>query len=361
MESLVNKHILFSFFKGKKVFITGHTGFKGSWLLAVVRKFGGTVKGYALESEQPNGLFSYLSAGESFENIIADIRNREKLQKEISNFQPDIVFHLAAQALVRESYLEPVETFEVNTMGTVYLLEAVRKIDKKCAVIIVTTDKVYLNREENVLYQEDDKLGGYDPYSASKACAELVSAAFRNSFFNAGTATQPIKAIATARAGNVIGGGDWNRDRIIPDVVNALRMHQSISVRNPQSVRPWQHVLEAISGYLLLAFRLYNEPARFSDVYNFGPLPDDHFSVQQLVELFIDCWGEGSWTDASSPGAPHEAGLLKLDITKARRELGWVPRLSAGEAIRWTAEWYKEPEEGVTACTFRQISEYFSI
>lgn len=359
MESLVNESMLFPFFKDKKVFITGHTGFKGSWLLAVIQKFGGVVRGYSLAA-RPNGLFSYLPVGDLCENIIDDVRNRERLRKEISEFQPDIVFHLAAQALVRESYIKPVETFEVNIMGTAHLLEAVLELDKKCAVVVVTTDKVYFNREENVLYNEDEKLGGYDPYSASKACAELVSAAFRDSFFNSNQAAEQRRSIATARAGNVIGGGDWNKDRIIPDAVNALRMHKAISVRNPLSVRPWQHVLEAISGYLLLAIRLYEEPEKFSDAYNFGPLPDDHFSVQQLIELFIACWGEGSWVNVSDPGNPHEAGLLKLDISKAGRELGWTPKLSAKDAIRWTAEWYKEPEEKIAACTFRQIREYFS-
>lgn len=361
MESLVNEHILSSFFKDKNVFITGHTGFKGSWLLAVVQKFGGTVRGYSLAPEQPGGLFSYLPVANLCENVIADIRDGERLRQEIREFQPDLIFHLAAQALVRESYITPVETFETNVMGTVHLLEAVRGLDKKCAIIVVTTDKVYLNTEEHVLYRENDKLGGHDPYSASKACVELVSTSFRDSFFNPDKATRSKKALATARAGNVIGGGDWNKDRIVPDVVSGLRTGTPIAVRNPWSVRPWQHVLEAISGYLVLAIKLYKDPERFADAYNFGPLPDDHLSVQQLVDLFITCWGDGSWIDVSSAETPHEAGLLKLDITKARRELGWTPRLSAQDAVNWTVEWYKKPEKDIAAYTFRQISEYFSI
>lgn len=361
MEAVVNLQLLQSYYKGKKVFVTGHTGFKGAWLCAWLHVLGAEVKGYALAPLYENDLFSSITSLFAVDSVIADIRNNEKLCNEVVSFEPDFIFHLAAQPLVRYSYEKPAETFEVNVAGTANLLEALRKLKKKCAAIIVTTDKVYENKEQNILYKEDDVLGGYDPYSASKACAEIVVSSFRRSFFNLTAADVDYKSIASVRAGNVIGGGDWNKDRIVPDIIRYLQKNQAINVRNPFSVRPWQHVLEPLAGYLLLGGLLYKEPLRYSAAYNFGPYPNDHLSVKELVELGIKIWRSGRWKDISDPGQPHEAGLLKLDISKAINELGWRPKLNAAEAIKWTIDWYKQPADMQADFTFRQINNYLAL
>jgi CDP-glucose 4,6-dehydratase len=359
MESLVMQSQLSSYYKKKKIFVTGHTGFKGSWLIAVLHTLGARVKGYALAPEYENGLFNLLQTLNIAESIIADIRDKIRLQNEIDSFQPDYIFHLAAQPLVRRSYEIPAETFEVNAVGTANLLEAVVNLKNKCTVVVVTTDKVYENKEQsNVLYKEDDMLGGYDPYSASKACCELVVSSFRNSFFNPKDYDKHQKAIATARAGNVIGGGDWSTDRIVPDIIRSLKNDQNVQVRNPKAVRPWQHVLEPIAGYLLLAGLLDAHPGDFSKAYNFGPAASDHLTVKQLVEDAIEIWGNGNWTDMSSMNAPHEAGLLKLDISRAQKELQWQPELSAKKAIEWTINWYKQAQSEQAAYTSKQIKDY---
>ncbi len=350
-----------SWYKGKKVFITGHTGFKGAWLMCCLQRAGAIVKGYALPPDYKNGLYSLLPVSLSNASIFADIRDKIKLQDEILDFHPDFVFHLAAQPLVRKSYSIPAETFEINAIGTANLLEAIIKLTGKCTVIIITTDKVYDNTEQDVLYHENDVLGGYDPYSASKACTEIVVSSYRNSFFNEETYSQHQKALSTARAGNVIGGGDWSSDRIIPDIVRSLAHQQAIDVRNPNAVRPWQHVLEPLSGYLQLGELLDNQPLQFSKPYNFGPLPNDHLTVQQLVETSILHWGSGNWNDSSDPDQLHEAGLLKLDISRAKNELNWVPKLSAKEAIGWTIDWYKQPMDKQVEFTYEQISNYFAL
>lgn len=352
---------LFSYYKGKKVFITGHTGFKGAWLMACLHQAGATTKGYALAPENEKGLFNLLAPLKIGESIIADIRDKEKLQQAIISFQPDFIFHLAAQPLVRRSYEIPAETFEVNVVGTANLLEAVTHLNGKCTVVVITTDKVYENKEQDILYTEKDVLGGYDPYSASKACTELVVSSFRNSFFNINQYNQHQKAIASARAGNVIGGGDWSTDRIIPDIVRSLARSSAIDVRNPKAVRPWQHVLEPLAGYLQLGILLDEKPTSFSSAYNFGPLANDHLTVKELVETAIESWGSGSWKDTSDTTQPHEAGLLKLDISKAINELNWHPKLSAKNAIDWTIKWYKESIEKQAAFTFQQINNYFSL
>ncbi|MEI2738071.1 MAG: CDP-glucose 4,6-dehydratase [Chitinophagaceae bacterium] len=359
MEDLVMQQHL-SYYKGKKVFITGHTGFKGSWLMACLSLAGAKVKGYALVPEY-DGLFNKLAPLQIAESIIADIRDKARLQKEIGSFQPDLVFHLAAQPLVRRSYEIPAETFEVNVTGTANLLEAISHLPSKCTVVVITTDKVYENKEQDILYKEEDTLGGYDPYSSSKACTELVVSSFRNSFFNVTNYLQHQKAIASARAGNVIGGGDWSIDRIIPDIVRSLQNHEPINVRNPSAVRPWQHVLEPLNGYLLLGALLDANPSLYSRPYNFGPTPDDHLSVKELVENAIECWGSGSWIDGSDTTQVHEAGLLKLDISRARKELNWIPKLSASQAIGWTIDWYKRTAKDQANYSFRQIEEYFAI
>lgn len=348
-----------SYYKGKKVFITGHTGFKGSWLMACLNQAGAKVKGYALAPEY-DGLFNRLAPLQIAESIIADIRDKARLQKEIDSFQPDFVFHLAAQPLVRRSYEIPAESFDVNVTGTANLLEAVNRLSDKCTVVAITTDKVYENKEQDILYKEEDTLGGYDPYSASKACTELVISSFRNSFFTTATYEQHHKAIASARAGNVIGGGDWSKDRIIPDIVRSLQNHEPINVRNPLAVRPWQHVLEPLSGYLLLGSLLDANPSLYSKPYNFGPLPKDHLSVRELVETAIKIWGSGNWNDGSDSKQVHEAGLLKLDISRSKKELNWIPKLSATQAIEWTINWYRKSLEDQANYSFQQIKDYFT-
>lgn len=355
---MVNKEFLRSQYNGKKVFITGHTGFKGTWLSLWLKELGATVKGYALAPDDEKCILNLTDAFNDGESIIADIRDKRKLETAVLDFQPDYIFHLAAQALVRLSYEIPAETFEVNAIGTANLLEAVKKLDRKCSIVVVTTDKVYENIEQDVLYKEDNRLGGYDPYSASKACTEIVVSSFRNSFFNPAQHKDHQKTIASARAGNVIGGGDYSKDRIVPDIIDALKNKQTIAVRNPASVRPWQHVLEPLSGYLLLG-ALMNTEIKYSGAYNFGPLPEDHLTVQQLVETAIESWGEGDWQQPQLHRQPHEAGLLKLDVKKAREELGWEPRLNAKEAIDWTIQWYKNPEK--KSFTLKQINHYMAL
>lgn len=359
MENLVTFQQLQEYYQGKKVFITGHTGFKGAWLMACLHLAGAEIKGYALPPEYDNGLFDVLGPLPGIISCLADIRDKDRLQEELLGFQPDYVFHLAAQPLVRRSYEIPADTFDINVTGTANLLEAITHLDKKCTVVAITTDKVYENKETDKLYRETDTLGGYDPYSASKACAELVISSFRNSFFNKVLSSQ--KALASVRAGNVIGGGDWSRDRIIPDIVRALQQDRPIEVRNPSSVRPWQHVLEPIGGYLHLGGLLHQAPEQYAKAYNFGPLPEDHLPVKELVETALTCWGSGSWKNTSSPDAPHEAGLLKLDISLAGKELQWIPRLDARQAIQWTLEWYRQPADRQSGYTFQQIKSYFSI
>ncbi|MEP6712352.1 MAG: CDP-glucose 4,6-dehydratase [Ferruginibacter sp.] len=360
MEKVVDRKNLASFYDAKKVFVTGHTGFKGSWLITWLQLLGATVKGYALTPEYKECFFNSLP--ESFcESTIADIRDKEKLKAAITSFQPDYIFHLAAQPLVRKSYYVPAETFEVNVVGTANLLEAVNQMEKKSTIVIITTDKVYENKEQDVLYKETDSLGGYDPYSASKACAEIVVNSFRNSFFNPVNYISHQKAIATARAGNVIGGGDFSTDRIVPDIIRSLRQKRSVEVRSPNSVRPWQHVLEPLFGYLLLGGLLNNDPAKFSDAFNFGPKPGDHLTVKELVELAIKTWGNGEWKIASTKDQPHEAGILKLDISKAENDLQWYPKLEAAQAVEWTINWYKQNKSEVLHYTNTQINNYMNL
>jgi len=355
------KSDLSSYYRGKKVFITGHTGFKGSWLMAWLDLLGATIKGYALPPQYEHSLFSLLQPLQKGHHILADIRDKEKLKKEIKAFQPDYIFHLAAQPLVRTSYNIPAETFDINVTGTANVLEAAMALPEKCVITVVTTDKVYENKEQNILYREIDQLGGYDPYSASKACAEIVVSSFRNSFFNPSSYPLHHKSIVSARAGNVIGGGDWNKDRIIPDIVRALQEDRPVEVRNPGAVRPWQHVLEPIGGYLTVAGLLSEGAAHISPSYNFGPLPDDHLSVRQLVEQAIKSWGHGSWKDVSQIDQPHEANLLKLDIALAGKELDWFPRLNAAQAVEWTMNWYKQPLRQQAEYAIQQVKDFISL
>ena len=354
MESVVTA----DFYKGKKIFVTGHTGFKGAWLITWLCEMGATVKAYALEPETEQNLFSIVAPHIQFENVIADIRDAQKLTAEIISFQPDIIFHLAAQALVRRSYEIPAETFEVNAIGTANLLQAVHALPGKCSVVVVTTDKVYENKETDYHYNEEDTLGGYDPYSASKAATELVVSSFRNSFFPVAQYAMHQKAVVSVRAGNVIGGGDWSKDRIVPDIVRSLESGHIIPVRNPAAVRPWQHVLEPLSGYLLIAMLLHGEATFYTGAYNFGPAANDHLPVKDLVDIAIQCWGQGNWKDTSDAAQPHEAGLLQLDIRKAMEKLNWQPKLGSRESIQWTIGWYKKASAARYDYTLQQIRDY---
>lgn len=358
MESVVNEKTLRNTYSGKKVFVTGHTGFKGGWLITWLQLLGASVKGYALQPENDKSFYNIVSPHLQIESIIADIRDRQKLLQEILSFQPDFIFHLAAQPLVRRSYEIPAETFDVNAVGTANLLEAVIRLEKKCTIVIVTTDKVYENKERNKWYKEKNRLGGYDPYSASKACTELVTASFHRSFFNPEKIEIHQKSMATARAGNVIGGGDWNKDRIIPDIINHLRSGNAVPVRNPDAIRPWQHVLEPLAGYLVLAGLLDKNAEKLSPGYNFGPTKKDHLTVKELVNIAIDCWGSGKWSDISDNSQLHEAGILKLNTKLAKKELNWKPKLSSKEAIQWTVDWYKQPAEMLFEYTVAQIKSY---
>lgn len=332
---------LAKFYNGKKVFLTGHTGFKGTWLLCWLKSMGAEVKGYSLNPLTDEDLFLKVSGHELCDSIIGDVRDSSKLEKELLEFQPDLVFHLAAQPLVLLSYDQPELTFETNVLGTGYLLKAVRKLEKPCAVVLITTDKVYQNQEWVFPYRENDRLGGYDPYSSSKAACELLINSYRQSFFNPKDHASHKKGLAVARAGNVIGGGDLAENRIIPDIVKALESKQRIVVRNPDAIRPWQHVLEPLGGYLLLGQRLFEEPIKYSDAWNFGPFIADTFPVKRLVEIAISIWGSGEFEELLFKPKLYEAGLLKLDISKAQAYLNWHPVLNCYEAIQNTINWYK--------------------
>ena len=333
-------------YTGKKVFLTGHTGFKGSWLMAWLHGLGAEIKGYALPPKPEHKLFGQIGGEKMADSVYDDILNYISLEKNILEFSPDFIFHLAAQPIVRTSYEIPVETFAVNAMGTAHLLNSVRGLRKPCVVVLITTDKVYLNHEWEYAYKESDHLGGHDPYSASKACAEIIIDSYRNSFFDPKDFPRHQKAIGVARAGNVIGGGDWARDRIIPDAIRALQKRESIPVRNPDAVRPWQHVLEPLYAYLLLGMKLAEDPVKYGTAYNFGPLDIDCWRVGQMVEEVIRSWGEGAYHVVNESDKPHEAGLLKLDINKAEKDLQWQPVFTAREAIRRTVGWYKNFDGG---------------
>lgn len=342
MENMVNFQQLEQTYKGKKVFLTGHTGFKGAWMLKTLSLLGAEVKGYALAPQTKDDLFHLIDGDKISTSIIANIRDKKKLETEIVSFQPDFVFHLAAQPLVRLSYEIPAETFEVNAIGTANVLDGIKLLQKKCSVVLITTDKVYHNNEWEYPYRENDRLGGYDPYSASKACAEILIDSYRNSFFNLKKYDLHKKGIAVARAGNVIGGGDWSKDRLIPDIVRSMMSNKPVVIRNPNAVRPWQHVLEPVIGYLLLGAHLAVEPLQFSQAYNFGPHLSDALPVEEMLKLAIVSWGKGEYVVEQVEGQPHEAGLLKLDISKAINELQWQPKMNAQRAVSMTMDWYRE-------------------
>lgn len=347
------------FYRNKSVFITGHTGFKGSWICEWLLLLGARPAGYSLHPETEPALFDQLGLDHRMDHRIGDIRDRRAVMDAVHSVQPDVVFHLAAQPLVRRSYKEPVETFETNLLGTIYLLDALRSLSKPCSVVIVTTDKCYENQEWPFGYRENDPLGGHDPYSMSKACAELATRCFRQSFF--GKQSSNRVAVASARAGNVVGGGDWAQDRILPDCIRALAKGRPIPVRNPDATRPWQHVLEPLSGYLQLGWLLFpgrKEPDEaMCAAYNFGPNVCSNRSVRELVRKVCEYW-PGEWQDQSDPDAPHEAGFLSLSIDKAWHHLRWQPVWDFDTAIRETVRWYREFHQSGRALCREQLAAY---
>jgi len=349
-----------SFYKNRVVLITGHTGFKGSWLALWLKKLGARVLGLSLKPNTSPSHYQLIGLRDILDKeYIGDIRDYELVKNVFKRHKPEIVFHLAAQPLVRDSYIIPKDTFDINIGGTVNLLEAIRQAGCVRSAVFITSDKCYENMEWIWGYREDDKLGGYDPYSASKGAMEIVCQSYLRSFFKK-DAEGPYLGFATTRAGNVIGGGDWAKDRLIPDCVRALSQNKIIIIRNPDSTRPWQLVLEPLYGYIMLAERLYKEPDRFSTPFNFGPFEIAHICVEELVKKFISIWGKGRYRVIRSRGM-HEAGLLRLVIDKAVNLLGWRPVLSSEEAIEWTANWYREWNSGnknLREFSIKQIEEY---
>ena len=346
-----------SFWCDKRVLLTGHTGFKGAWMSLWLHSLGAKVQGFALAPPTSPSLFEEAKVGDLIQSTLGDVRDFTTVKKIVGEFKPEIVFHMAAQPLVRYSYDAPLETYATNVMGTAHLLESIRTTDSVRAVVNITTDKCYENREWVWGYREDEPMGGFDPYSSSKACSELVSAAYRQSFLDkAGI------AIATARAGNVIGGGDWAKDRLVPDVLHAFTNGCAVSIRNPNSIRPWQHVLEPLSGYLLLAEELCAQPATFSQAWNFGPQDEDAKPVGWIVEAIAGKWGsEAAWSFDEGPH-PHEAHYLKLDISKARQILGWSPRWTLDQALDNVIEWHqawRQRHDVRTKC-MEQIEHYLA-
>jgi len=346
-------------YAGRSVLVTGHTGFKGPWLAHWLRELGAEVTGFALAPETSPSLFDVTGAGAALRDLRGDVRDAAAVREAVREARPDVVFHLAAQALVRRSYAEPVETLATNVMGTAHVLEAVRAEGRPCAVVVVTSDKCYENREWVYGYREDEPMGGHDVYSMSKGAAELTVSSWRRSFFPPAKLSAHGVALGSARAGNVVGGGDWSDARIVPDCARALSQREPVVVRNPLSVRPWQHVLEPLGGYLLLGARLSghgtDRPQDFCEGWNFGPAVDSTRTVREVVEAMITAWGEGSWVDRRDPHAPHEAGLLRLSIEKAHARLGWSPRWGFEETFVRTAQWYRDFYRGATGAEMRAL------
>jgi CDP-glucose 4,6-dehydratase len=351
------------FWKNKRVFVTGHTGFKGSWLSLWLNSMGANVTGYALNPPTEPSLYEKICEIDQLVNSnIGDVRDYQSLYNAMSEAQPEIVIHMAAQPLVRDSYKNPVDTYSINVMGTVNLLESIRNCKSVRAVVNVTTDKCYENKEWPWGYRENETLGGYDPYSNSKACSELVTSSYRNSFFNPKDYEMHGVGIASARAGNVIGGGDWAADRLVPDCIRSLLNNQPIIIRNPHAIRPWQHVLEPLSGYLLLAQRLYEDGASFSEGWNFGPNDEDAKSVEWIVSKMCTMWGNNSSFSIDEGNHPHEAHYLKLDCSKAKTMLGWYPKWNLEQTLKKIISWvevYKNEENLMETC-LKQIDEYVS-
>jgi CDP-glucose 4,6-dehydratase len=362
MEILEMKSVFIdsNFWKRKKVFLTGHTGFKGGWLSLWLTSMGAKVTGYALAPNSTPNLFNVLQVNSLIEKShIADIRDLQFLQNAMVECEPEVVIHMAAQPLVRYSYANPVETYATNVMGTVHVLEGLRNIQSVRATVVVTTDKCYENKEWAWGYRENEAMGGYDPYSSSKGCAELVTSAYRQSFFSS---TNSTNSIASARAGNVIGGGDWSEDRLIPDAIKAFEESQSLMIRNPLATRPWQHVLEPLSGYLLLAQALYQEGSAFASGWNFGPHDSNNVVVKEVINLLISRWGGGAHWEEEGGKQPHEASLLKLDCSKAHAQLGWAPKWDLETTIQNIVSWQRsyQAKENMRDVSLAQINQYIS-
>lgn len=328
-------------YNGKTVLITGHTGFKGSWLSIWLKEIGAKVVGYGLDPHTENDNFVVTGLENKIIDIRGDIRDEFKLQQVFDKYKPEIVFHLAAQPLVRLSYENPKETYEINVMGTLNVLECIRKSEDVKVGVMITTDKCYENKEQIWPYREDDPMGGYDPYSSSKGCCELLISSYRNSFMNPKDYDKHGKAIASVRAGNVIGGGDWSKDRIVPDCIRALMESKYIEIRNPNAIRPWQHVLEPLSGYLLLASKMYQDGVSYCSGWNFGPEVQSIVKVENIAQSIIEAWPSGKWINVSSKDKPHEAKLLSLDITKVKNYLKWNPIWNIKDCVNYTVDWYK--------------------
>lgn len=345
MESLeINKgKVDTSFWKGKKVYLTGHTGFKGSWLSLWLQNMGALVKGYSLEANTKPALFTIANVAEEMESEIGDIRDLEQLTKSMVSFKPDILIHMAAQPLVRLSYKEPVATYTTNVIGTVNVLEAARKCTNLKAIVSVTTDKCYENKERERGYRENEPMGGHDPYSSSKGCAELVTSAYRRSFFS----SENTASLASARAGNVIGGGDWAEDRLIPDILRAFEKSEPVIIRNPLSTRPWQHVLEPLSGYLVLAQELVLNGDEFAEGWNFGPKDEDCKPVSWILDQMVTSWGTNASWSIDKNNNPHEAGFLKLDCSKASNRLKWNPKWNLQETLEMIVNWHQNYLKGI--------------
>ena len=345
-----------SFWKGKKVFLTGHTGFKGSWLSLWLQNMGALVKGYALDVNTKQSLFIQANIAAEIESEIGDIRNLEQLTKSMISFSPDILIHMAAQPLVRLSYLEPVDTYTTNVIGTVNVLEAARKCSNLKAIVSVTTDKCYENKEWEWGYRENEPMGGHDPYSSSKGCAELVTSAYRRSFFS----SQNTASLASARAGNVIGGGDWAEDRLIPDILKAFDKSEPVVVRNPLSTRPWQHVLEPLSGYLVLAQELYLNGDDFAEAWNFGPKDEDCKPVSWILDQMVIFWGNNARWSLDKNNNPHEAVFLKLDCSKASTRLKWKPKWNLQFTLKSIVDWHQIYKNGgdVKKQCLKEINNY---
>lgn len=348
------------FWQGRRVFLTGHTGFKGGWLSLWLQQLGAQVTGYALPAPTQPSLFEQARVADGMISLIGDIRDGAALAHAMREARPEVVIHMAAQPLVRRSYVDPVETYSTNVMGTVHLLEAVRQSPGVRAVVNVTTDKCYENKEWVWGYRENEPLGGYDPYSNSKGCAELVTSAYRNSFFNPAQHAEHGVALASARAGNVIGGGDWAADRLIPDILAAFGQGQPVTIRSPHAIRPWQHVLEPLRGYLTLAEHLHDEGTAYAEAFNFGPRDSDARPVEWIVRQLAAVWGAGAAWHVDDGEHPHEATYLKLDIAKAAHRLAWRPRLDLEHALALTVDWARalQRNEDMRAQTLAQISSY---
>ncbi|MCK4320997.1 CDP-glucose 4,6-dehydratase [candidate division WOR-3 bacterium] len=351
-------------FKGKNVLITGHTGFKGSWLSLWLKELNANVVGYALKPPTEPNLFEILNLEREIISVIGDIRDLNNLNDTFQKYRPDFIFHLAAQSILRESYDIPKYTYETNVMGTLNVFEAVRNTDSVRVVVNVTSDKCYDNKEWVWGYRETDAMGGFDPYSSSKGCAELLTNAYRHSYFkNQISGENKQVSLATVRAGNVIGGGDWAKDRLIPDCIRALSKGETIKIRNPQAIRPWQHVLEPLRGYLSLAVMMFKSGNRYAEAWNFGPTEEDSITVKEMVNKVVELWGKGEWEDISQKISDplHEAKYLRLDCSKARRILDWRPMIDIDKAINFTIDWYRayyDKSEDINEYTKNQINKY---